>query len=333
MDTIKDIVASIIEAPSVIAYHWKNGTINWPMGIYITIVHVVAFMGILTIPKCSADTLIWAFVLWPISGFGITVGVHRLWSHRSYEAHFIVRAILMLCNSVANQGSIFHWARDHRVHHKYSETDADPHNATRGFFFAHMGWLFVKKHPAVIKAGRELDFSDLKEDSLVMFQKKLDPWFTLYMCFVMPAQVATLWGEDFWNGFYVAGGLRYCVVLHFTWLVNSAAHLYGDHPYDVLSYPAENPFVSFCSVGEGWHNWHHKYPFDYAASEFGVSSQFNPSKLLIDIFAALGLVWGRKRGSNSWALGKARRDRDRANGIALPKLKPRAWEANDKKTF
>lgn len=186
------------------------------------------------------------------SGFGITVGVHRLWSHRSYEAALPVRVFLMLCNSIANQGSIFHWARDHRVHHKYTETDADPHNATRGFFFAHMGWLFIKKHPDVVKAGREMDFSDLKEDSCVMFQKKLDPWFTLYMCFVMPAQVAShFWGEDFWTAFFVAGCLRYCIVLHFTWLVNSAAHLYGDHPYDVVSYPAENPIVSWCSVGEG----------------------------------------------------------------------------------
>jgi len=324
LQMIKDI-------PSVVKYHWKNGSINWPMSIYVGIVHTAACVGLMTIPKCSYDTLLWAFILWPISGFGITVGVHRLWSHRSYEASFIVRAILMLCNSVANQGSIFHWARDHRVHHKFSETDADPHNATRGFFFAHMGWLFVKKHPAVVKAGRELDFSDLKEDSLVMFQKKLDPWFTLYMCFVMPAQVATYWGEDFWNAFYVAGALRYCVVLHFTWLVNSAAHLYGDHPYDPLSYPSENPFVSFCSVGEGWHNWHHKYPFDYAASEFGVSSQFNPSKMVIDFFAALGLVWGRKRATAAWSMGKARRDRDRANGIPPPKAAPRPWEVPQKK--
>jgi stearoyl-CoA desaturase (delta-9 desaturase) len=324
LQMVKDI-------PSIVNYHWKNGSINWPMGIYVSIVHAVAWVGLLTVSKCSYETLIWAFVLWPISGFGITVGVHRLWSHRSYEASFIVRAFLMLCNSVANQGSIFHWARDHRVHHKYSETDADPHNATRGFFFAHMGWLFVKKHPAVVKAGRELDFSDLKDDSLVMFQKKLDPWFTLYMCFVMPAQVATYWGEDFWNAFYVAGALRYCVVLHFTWLVNSAAHLYGDHPYDVLSYPSENPFVSFCSVGEGWHNWHHKYPFDYAASEFGVSSQFNPSKMLIDFFAALGLVWGRKRATAAWSMGKVRRDRDRENGIPLPKPDARPWEVPRKK--
>ena len=187
-----------------------------------------------------------------ISGFGITVGVHRLWSHRSYEAAFPVRLFLMLANSIANQGSIFHWARDHRVHHKYTETDADPHNATRGFFFAHMGWLLIKKHPDVVKAGREMDFSDLMEDPVVVFQKKLDPWFTLYMCFVMPPQVASyFWGEDFWTAFFVCGGLRYVIVLHFTWLVNSAAHLYGDHPYDVLSYPAENPIVSWCSVGEG----------------------------------------------------------------------------------
>ena len=234
----------------------------------------------------------------------------------------------MLCNTIANQGSIYHWSRDHRVHHKYSETEADPHNATRGFFFAHMGWLFLKKDPSVIKAGRELDYTDLNEDAAVMFQKKLDPWFALYMCFVMPAQVASyFWGEDFWAAFFVAGALRYVWVLHCTWLVNSAAHLYGDHPYDTLSYPAENPFVAWFAVGEGWHNWHHKYPFDYAASEFGVSSQFNPSKLFIDVLAAFGLVWGRKRATGAWAMGKSRRDREKEAGIPIRKLEARPWDA------
>jgi len=320
------------DIPSVLSYHINNGGFNMPMIIYTSLVHIVAFVGLLSIPKCSPETLIWAFILWPISGFGITVGVHRLWSHRSYTACASYRCVLMLFNSIANQGSIYHWARDHRVHHKYSETDADPHNATRGFFFAHMGWLFVKKHPDIIKVGRTLDFTDLKEDAFVMFQYKLDPWFTLYMCFVFPAQVASYyWGEQFWNAFFVAGGLRYCMVLHFTWLVNSAAHLYGDHPYDVLSYPAENPFVSLCSVGEGWHNWHHKYPYDYAASEFGISSQFNPSKLFIDVAASLGLVWDRKRASSAWAMNRARRDRDLAAGIPLPKPAPRPWEKDELK--
>lgn len=70
------------------------------------------------------------------------------------------------------QNDIYEWSRDHRVHHKYSETDADPHNATRGFFFSHVGWLLVKKHPNVIKNGQKLDLSDLKNDRVVMFQRR-----------------------------------------------------------------------------------------------------------------------------------------------------------------
>ncbi|GMH60259.1 hypothetical protein TrRE_jg8050 [Triparma retinervis] len=315
------------EIPSVISHHWKAGTINWPMSIYITLVHIVALAGLPYLPLVKKETVLWSFVLWWTSGLGITAGVHRLWSHRSYKANFTLRFILMLWNSIANQGSIYHWARDHRVHHKYSETDADPHNATRGFFFAHMGWLYVKKHTAIVAAGRELNFSDLADDPIVMLQKKLDPWFALYMCYVMPAQVASrLWGEDFWTAFFVAGAVRYCVVLHFTWFVNSAAHLYGDHPYDPLSYPAENPIVSLCAVGEGWHNWHHKYPYDYAASEHGWTSQFNPTKMFIDAAAMLGMAKERKRATGAWNMGKIRRERDRKNGVPMPKAEPRPWE-------
>mmetsp|Transcript_1692 Transcript_1692/g.2189 ORF Transcript_1692/g.2189 Transcript_1692/m.2189 type:complete len:334 (-) Transcript_1692:587-1588(-) len=297
------------EIIKAISWHWKHGTINWPMSIYITLVHIWATIGLFKISSCKAETLLWSFILWPISGFGITAGVHRLWAHRSYKANFFVRFILMLQNSIANQGSIMHWARDHRVHHKHSETDADPHNATRGFFFAHMGWLYVKKHPDVIIQGKKLDFSDLEEDSIVMFQKRLDPWFAFFMCFFFPAIVANkAWSENFWNAFWVAGCLRYAVVLHFTWLVNSAAHFFGDRVYDPQSWPSENPFVSLCAVGEGWHNWHHKYPYDYAASEFGVTSQFNPTKLYIDFFAMIGLVTDRKRATSTWERTKARRD-------------------------
>ena len=99
-----------------------------------------------------------------------------------------------------------------------------------------------------------------------VFQKNLDPWFALFMCFVFPGLVCMLWGDNFWNGYWVAGGLRYILVLHCTWCVNSAAHLFGDHPYDPASWPAENPLVSLGALGEGWHNWHHKYPFDYAGT-------------------------------------------------------------------
>lgn len=300
MKMASDSIATVVR-------HYRQGTLNWPMIIYISLAHVAAVIGLFTIPKCHPLTLLWAFILWPISGVGITGGVHRLWAHRSYKASFPLRVYLMLANSIANQGSIWHWSRDHRVHHKYSETDADPHNATRGFFFAHMGWLFVRKHKDVIEAGKKLNFDDLAEDPVVMFQKKLDPWFALFMCFVFPALVCMLWGDNFWNGYWVAGALRYIYVLHVTWLVNSAAHFFGDHPYDPTSWPAENPIVSFLAVGEGWHNWHHKYPFDYAASEFGVDKQYNPTKLFIDICCMMGLASDRKRATGAWSKLKASR--------------------------
>ena len=101
--------------------HYKEGNLNWPVIIYISLAHVAAFVGLLTTTKCDNRTLLWAFILWPITGNGITGGVHRLWAHRSYKASLPLRVWLMLCNSVANQGSIYHWARDHRVHHKHSD--------------------------------------------------------------------------------------------------------------------------------------------------------------------------------------------------------------------
>merc|ERR1712199_17712 len=127
----------------------------------------------------------------------------------------------------------------------------------------------------------------------------------------MPGLVAKYgWGESFMNGYWVAGCLRYMVVLHFTWLVNSAAHLWGDRPYDEASNPAENPWVSIAAIGEGWHNWHHKYPFDYAASEFGVDKQFNPTKLFIDTCIALGLASEPKRATGAWNKLRAVREKE-----------------------
>lgn len=134
------------------------------------------------------------------------------------------------------------------------------------------------------------------------------------------------WGENYVNAMLVAGSIRYCLMMHSTFLVNSAAHLWGDRPYDSDgSFAVESPMVSFLCLGEGWHNWHHKYPFDYAASEFGISVQWNVSKLFIDIMAKLGLVWGRKRATAAWELTRERRRRQGISGnvttnpVPLPK--------------
>jgi len=251
-------------------------------------------------------THVFAFVLYIFGGFGITGGAHRLWAHRSYKAALPFRVFLMVCNALANQGTLFHWCRDHRVHHKYSETDADPHNAKRGFFFAHVGWLLLKRHPKVVEAVKAVKVDDLLEDPVVAFQHKHNPYFNLSICFFLPAVVPMLWGENVLSAFLIAGVLRYVWTLHVTWLVNSVAHMWGMRPYDVSINPAENFFVALFALGEGWHNWHHSYPYDYATSEYGALGQINPTKMLIDFMASLGLVSDRRRALDVWHREKLR---------------------------
>ncbi len=299
------LLQSLREVAGVVKHHWDHGTIAWGMCLYVLCMHLAAFQGIRVMHLCKWQTFVEGVILRPLSGMGVTAGCHRLWTHRSYVANLPWRIFMMLSASMANQWSIYDWCVDHRVHHKYSETDADPHNATRGFFFAHMGWLLVKRHPDNVAAEKQLDFSDLLADPVVKFNYVLDPFFGFFMCYIFPALIAHYcWGEDFMRAVWVAGGLRNLEVLHLTWLVNSAAHLYGDRPYDPTINPAENGLVAALTVGEGWHNWHHTYPFDYACSEFGALKQVNPTKMLIDFGAWLGCVTHRKRATEAWALKK-----------------------------
>jgi hypothetical protein len=240
---------SFAEAYRTCARHYKEGNLNWPMIIYISLAHVAALFGIFSLQYCAKYTLLWAFICWPISGLGITAGAHRLWAHRSYKATFALRTFLMLANSMANQGSIWHWSRDHRVHHKHSESSADPHDATRGMFFAHMGWLFVKKHPAVVEAGKTLSFDDLKADPLVVFQKTCDPWFALFMCFVFPGLVCMLWGAtSYRNEVQALSLLKRAEVTHvpriLTWLDDLGAPQTTDGEAVLLVSPVGRPVAN-----------------------------------------------------------------------------------------
>ncbi|CAK4699890.1 hypothetical protein LEN26_016912 [Aphanomyces euteiches] len=288
---------------------WKKhiANANWPMVIYLAYCHALAVVAIAYFTSAKWQTWVWTLACYQLAGLGITGGAHRLWSHKAFKAADSVRVFLMLCNAMANQGTIFHWSRDHRVHHKWSEKDADPHNAARGLFFAHVGWLLVKKDPKVIEAGKKINMDDLKEDWVVMLQQRFNPWINLFMCFVFPMVVAMYGWNESWNiALLVPGFFRYVFVLHATWLVNSAAHFYGYKPYDPDMGPTENTFVAFFAMGEGWHNWHHVFPYDYAASEFGVSAQWNPTKLFIDAMAKIGLVTDRKRALQAWEGRKTR---------------------------
>ncbi|XP_010866808.2 acyl-CoA desaturase [Esox lucius] len=283
--------------------------IVWKNVILMTLLHIGAVYGIFLLPSARMLTLAWSVICFLISALGVTAGVHRLWSHKSYKASLPLRIFLAFANSMAFENDIFEWSRDHRVHHKFSETDADPHNAVRGFFFSHIGWLLVRKHPDVIEKGKKIDLSDLKADKVVMFQRKYYKISVVLMCFTVPTLVPWyLWGENFWVSYFVPGLLRYAVVLNSTWLVNSAAHMWGNRPYDVNIYPRENKLVILTTIGEGFHNYHHTFPYDYATSEFGC--KMNLTTCFINFMCFLGLAKDCKTVAPEIVLARAQRTGD-----------------------
>lgn len=287
---------------------WK---IVWRNVILMSMLHFGALYGLWFVPLAKPATIVWAVVCFMLSALGVTAGAHRLWSHRSFKAKLPLRMFLAAANTMAFQNDIYEWARDHRAHHKYSETDADPHNALRGFFFAHIGWLLLRKHPDVIEKGKKLDLSDLHADQVVMFQRRHYKKLILLMCFIVPTVVPWyFWGETLYTAFYVPCILRYALVLNATWLVNSAAHMYGNRPYDKTINPRENRFVALGAIGEGFHNYHHTFPYDYTASEFGM--RYNFTTCFINFMYFLGLASDCKRVSKETIMARQLRTGDKS---------------------
>lgn len=298
---VKDI-APLTEARQR-QYEWV-----WRNIIAFAYVHIAAVYGLyLLFTSAKLFTVLFAMALYCISVLGITAGAHRLWAHRSYKAKLPLRILLIIFNTIAFQDCAIHWARDHRVHHKFSETDADPHNAKRGFFFSHIGWLLCKKHPDVIEKGKSLDISDLLADPVLVFQRKHYMILMPLACFVLPTLAPMyFWNESFVNSFFVATMFRWTFILNVTWLVNSAAHTWGDKPYDVNINPVENPTVAAFAFGEGWHNYHHVFPWDYKTAELG-NYRANYTTAFIDFFAKIG--WAYELKSVSDAIIKTRVNR------------------------
>lgn len=285
-----------------------NGSLVWKNMILLTLLHIGGLYALnLTLFASHWNTILFATGYGLIAGLGVTAGAHRLWCHRSYEATLLLRILLTIFNCMAVQTAIYDWCRDHRVHHKFSETNADPHNSKRGFFFSHMGWLFFKKHPDVINKGRTVDMSDLLADPVVCFQRKFYIPLSFIWGFLIPAIIPYwFWNEYFITAFFVAGIGRYIILLHSTWAVNSVAHLYGYKPYNKKINARENLLVALFAVGEGFHNYHHTFPWDYSTSEFGW--WFNPSTAFIDLMARLGLAYNLKSVSSD-TIRKVRENR------------------------
>ena len=266
---------------------------NWP-AIFMFLVTTVPVLTIfpwyaLTV-GFDAFEIIWCVVLLFATGLSITAGYHRLWAHRAYEAHPILKVFFMLFGAMSLQNSILIWASMHRIHHKHvDDEDHDPYSARRGLWFSHIGWM-LKNYPS-----SALDYSnarDLKEDPIVMFQHRHYLALALAMNFGLPILLG-LWHGDLWGSVLMAGLLRLVISHHVTFFINSLAHYWGRRPYTTANTARDNDLLALVTYGEGYHNYHHLFQWDYRN---GIRWwQFDPTKWFININSWIGLARDLKR--------------------------------------
>jgi stearoyl-CoA desaturase (delta-9 desaturase) len=229
-------------------------------------------------------------VLLAANGLSITAGYHRLWAHRTYEAHWSVRLVLMIFGTMALEGSIFAWCAGHRRHHRYiDDNERDPYSARRGFWFSHIGWML---HDYPSGKRDDSNIPDIARDPIAAFQDRHYVKLVLLTNIGLPLALGWLAG-DVWGVFLLGGLLRLVVSHHTTFFINSLAHMWGSQPYTNENTARDNGILAFLTYGEGYHNFHHCYAADYRN---GVRWwQWDPTKWLIFSLSKIGLAHNLRR--------------------------------------
>lgn len=264
----------------------KEGSIVWKSVFGLLLLPLVALVAIpwyaMTHGFVFSDYMC-LLALYIITGISITMGYHRLWSHKTYKANKIVSYTLLIFGTAALQNSIIQWASDHRKHHKdVDDPIKDPYAATRGFWFSHFGWL-LKHNNADVQEIRGVN--DLLKDKAVVFQHKHYTLLAILTCFGIPALIGVFTGHII--GCLLLGGLlRVILVHHATFCINSLAHMVGRRPYSTKNTARDSFITAMVTGGEGYHNYHHAFAGDYRN---GIRwFDFDPSKWLIAGLAKIG---------------------------------------------
>ena len=239
----------------------------------------------------DAFEIIACVILIYFSGMSITAGYHRLWSHKAYDANIFVRVVLAIGGAMSLQNSILHWCSDHRIHHRHvDDNDHDPYSAKKGFWYSHIGWMLRE-----YQIQRYDDYSncrDLQKDVVVMWQHKHYLKIMLGANFGVPLLLGWMNG-DIWGMLLLAGVFRLVVVHHVTFFINSLAHIWGKQPYTDKNSARDNNILAFFTFGEGYHNFHHIFEYDYRN---GVKWwQFDPTKWLIKGLSIIGWASNLRR--------------------------------------
>jgi stearoyl-CoA desaturase (delta-9 desaturase) len=227
--------------------------------------------------------------LWLAIAVSVTAGYHRLFSHKTYQASWPVRLFFLVFGAGALENSVVNWASDHRVHHSHTDDERDPYNIQKGFWWAHMGWIFFENEPPSRTVVR-----DLLEDPLVRWQERWCVPVGLAVAAGIPLTVGLLTGRVL-GCLLIGGVLRIVVSHHGTFFINSLCHMIGRQPYSREHSARDSTVMAVLAFGEGYHNYHHSFPFDYRN---GIRRwHFDPAKWVIYGLSRVGLASNLRRAS------------------------------------
>lgn len=238
-----------------------RGQLHWINILFFTITPLVGVVGTAyLIKKAAVPPQTWWFsvIYLMLTGLAITAGYHRLLAHKAYQARPLLQVAFLLMGAGAFEGSALEWCCDHRNHHRYLDQELDPYSIQKGFWHAHLLWLFQ---------GETLHYNfsnvqDLQTSPLIRWQQKYYLWLAILMGFVFPTAVASLWGDPL-GGLVIAGALRMTINHHVTFAINSVCHCFGKRTYAQNISARDNWLTSLFTYGEGFHNFHHQFPGDY----------------------------------------------------------------------
>jgi stearoyl-CoA desaturase (delta-9 desaturase) len=265
----------------------------------LPIVGTVGALAFLAVHPLGITEVTLLLVMWVVTGLGISVGYHRLFTHRSFRAATPAAVVLAVCGSMAGQGGLVSWVALHRRHHECSDREGDPHSPNlsgdglmgrlRGLAHSHFLWMRRHEYPNVVHYAPDL----LKNRALVRVARYYYYWVALGL--LLPAAVGAIVYQS-WTGAVSGllwGGLvRMFVLEHVVWAINSFLHMFGTRPYLSRENSGNSGIFALVTFGESWHNNHHAFP---ESPSFGLDwYRVDPGYWLIKLLEALGLAWDLK---------------------------------------
>ena len=220
--------------------------VNWPASIPFLLVHLLPLLAIFTGITSTA------LILFAVTYFGrmwlVTAGYHRYFSHRSYRLGRVSQFLIAFGAETSAQKGVLWWASHHRNHHQFSDTDRDLHSPRKGFWWSHVGWILCDKYKGY-DPERIRDFQKYPELVFISKRDWIAPWTLGIACFLIGG----------WSGLVVGFFASTVLLWHTTFLVNSAAHVFGRRRYDTDDTSRNSLLIALVTGGEGWHNNHHHY--------------------------------------------------------------------------